>query len=46
MLVLETKGRDSDQDQTKRKHLAEWVCGCQRPWLFGIGAAVTGILDV
>lgn len=25
MLVLETKGRDSDQDRTKRKYLAEWV---------------------
>jgi type III restriction enzyme len=24
-LVLETKGRDSDQDRTKRKFLAEWV---------------------
>ena len=25
MLVLETKGRDSEQDRTKRKYLAEWV---------------------
>ncbi len=25
MLVLETKGRDSDQDRTKRKYLAEWA---------------------
>ena len=25
MLVLETKGRDSDQDQTKRRFLDEWV---------------------
>ena len=25
MLVLETKGQDTDQDQTKRKYLAEWV---------------------
>src|SRR5207244_4147240 len=25
MLVLETKGRDSEQDQTKRRFLAEWV---------------------
>ena len=25
MLVLETKGRDSDQDRTKRKFLNEWV---------------------
>ncbi len=25
MLVLETKGRDSDQDRTKRRYLAEWV---------------------
>ena len=25
MLVLETKGQDSDQDQTKRRFLAEWV---------------------
>ena len=25
MLVLETKGRDSDQDRTKRKYLDEWV---------------------
>ncbi len=25
MLVLETKGRDSDQDKTKRRFLGEWV---------------------
>ena len=25
MLVLETKGRDSDRDRTKRRFLAEWV---------------------
>lgn len=25
MLVLETKGRDTDQDRTKRRYLAEWV---------------------
>jgi len=25
MLVLETKGRDSEEDRTKRKYLAEWV---------------------
>ena len=25
MMVLETKGRDSDQDQTKRRFLDEWV---------------------
>ena len=25
MLVLETKGQDSDQDRTKRRFLAEWV---------------------
>ena len=25
MLVLETKGQDTDRDRTKRKFLAEWV---------------------
>jgi type III restriction enzyme len=25
MLVLEVKGQDSDQDQTKRRFLDEWV---------------------
>jgi type III restriction enzyme len=25
MLVLETKGQETDQDKTKRRSLAEWV---------------------
>ena len=35
MLVLETKGRDSDQDRTKRKYLAEWVAAVNAHGGFG-----------
>ena len=35
MPVLETKGRDSDQDRTKRKYLAEWVAAVNAHGGFG-----------
>ena len=35
MLVLETKGRDSDQDRTKRKYLAERVTAVNAHGGFG-----------
>ena len=35
MLVLETKGRDSDQDQTKRRFLEEWISAVNAHGGFG-----------
>ena len=35
MLVLETKGRDSDQDRTKRRFLKEWVAAVNAHGGFG-----------
>ena len=35
MLVLETKGRDSDQDRTKRRFLDEWVSAVNAHGGFG-----------
>lgn len=35
MLVLETKGRDSDQDRTKRAFLAEWIAAVNAHGGFG-----------
>ena len=35
MLVLETKGRDSDQDRTKRRFLKEWVVAVNSHGGFG-----------
>ena len=35
MLVLETKGRESDRDRTKRRFLAEWVEAVNRHGGFG-----------
>ena len=35
MLVLETKGRDTDQDRTKRRYLAEWVTAVNAHGGFG-----------
>jgi len=35
MLVLETKGQDSEQDRTKRKYLAEWVTAVNSHGGFG-----------
>ena len=35
MLVLETKGRDSEQNRTKRKYLAEWVTAVNAHGGFG-----------
>ena len=35
MLVLETKGRDSDQDRTKRRFLNEWTRAVNRHGGFG-----------
>ena len=35
MLVLETKGQDTEQDQTKRRFLAEWVAAINAHGGFG-----------
>ena len=51
MLVLETKGRDSDQDRTKRKFLSEWIkavnshggFGC---WSWGVSMAPGDIQEI
>ncbi len=51
MLVLETKGRDSDQDRTKRRFLAEWVeavnsHGGFGRWFWGVSQAPADIRDI
>ena len=38
-LVLETKGRQSDQDRTKREYMAEWVAAVNDHGGFGRWAA-------
>ena len=35
MLVLETKGQDTDQDRTKRRFLGEWVAAVNAHGGFG-----------
>lgn len=35
MLILETKGKDTEQDQTKRRFLAEWVSAVNEHGGFG-----------
>ena len=51
MLVLETKGRDSDQDQTKRRFLDEWVNAVNAHggfghWTWAVSTAPGDIPDI
>ena len=51
MLVLETKGRDSEQDKTKRRFLAEWVTavnahGSFGRWTWDVSTAPGDIPDI
>ena len=51
MLVLETKGRDSEQDQTKRRFLDEWVRAVNTHggfgrWAWDVSRSPGDILDI
>ena len=51
MLVLETKGQDTDRDRTKRKFLAEWVEAINQHggfgrWAWDVSTTPGGIRDI
>ena len=51
MLVLETKGQDTDRDRTKRKFLAEWVAAVNQHggfgrWAWDVSTAPGDIRDI
>ena len=51
MLVLETKGRDDDQNRTKRRFLAEWVRAVNQHggfgrWLWDVSTDPGDIKDI